>query len=504
MVDLTSLFSNLFKLTSDAVFITNSEGKFRSANDKLIELIKFSEHELNKLNYEDLFIDKLDHNSIKDSIKLSGSVSKFQTDFKTKDNITIQILLSIEKFEDENGENGLIGIIEVPKQMTFTREEIDLKQRMAFLNLFAKGITVDFNNLLMGIGGNLSMTLLDAETMDPKHVKYLKESQKVVYQASNLVKQFQTLSAESTDKVMSIDFYKIANSSFSLLERATSRLIEKRVNIEEGKYYVLGDRIKLNQMILNLATNSITSIEQKGPQKGDFIAINASLASKDELKSRNIEKGEFVHIIFEDNGIGMSDEVIKKIFYPFFTTKDNTKLGKGLSLSVVYDIVTRQTSGFIDAESEIGKGTKFHIFLPLGSSEIEEEEIETYIPSLPATETVLIVDDEPSVLNVLKESLQEMGHKVITARDGEEGIKRYKKFKDNIDVIILDLNMPKMGGTETFEKLLEINPEVKVIISSGYDEIEVRKGVLSNAKGFLNKPYEISKMGSIIRELFNQ
>lgn len=504
VIDQTSLFNNLLKLSSDSIFVLNTDGKLQTANNNLIELLKFSKLELESLNYENLFVNISDYRSIKNTIKLSNSLDKFHTTIKTKENIEIQILLSIKKLTNDDVDRRYIGAIEVQNRLGYIDEEIDLKQRMALLSVFAKGLTVDFNNLLMGIGGNLSMVLMDAAKMDPKHVQYLKKGQNVVYQASNLVKQFQTLSTEPTGKNTSIDFYLVANNSFSLLKKATSHLIEKRVEFNQNQFYVLGDRIKLNQVILHLATNSINSIETKGAQKGDFIAINASKATNDELVSRNIEENEYIHITFEDSGTGMSDEVLKKIFHPFFTTKEKTKIGKGLSLSVVYDIITRQSNGFINVESILNQGTKFHIFLPVGHSEVKIKEYEVYIPSVPATETVLIVDDEPSVLNVLEESLLDIGHKVITAVDGEDCIEKYLECKDQIDIIILDLNMPKMNGKQTFKKLLEIDPSVKVIISSGYNEEEIRRGILSNAKGFLSKPYEISKMGSIIRELFKR
>ena len=203
--------------------------------------------------------------------------------------------------------------------------------------------------------------------------------------------------------------------------------------------------------------------------------------------------------------MGMSDEVRKKIFHPFFTTnEDKKKFGSGLSLSVVYNIVTKQSNGYVDVESIEGEGTKFHILLPRGQKYIKIKPKEYFIPIVDATETILVVDDEPSVRHVLKASLQKMGHTVITANNGQECIEKYNEKKDEIDIVILDLTMPEMSGDQAFKKLLAINPEIKVIISSGHTDQEIRKGILSKAHGFLTKPYEINQLGNKIRDLFSK
>ncbi|MHA2249441.1 MAG: hybrid sensor histidine kinase/response regulator [Candidatus Kariarchaeaceae archaeon] len=502
-LDKSLIFEHLFTESSDGIFVSDISGNLVMVNNRVSELLNYNEADWKNIDYHKILGDEKDYQYITNSITNQTPIDNYEVRLITKDDKEVNCLITMQFIQNPSDQKDFVlckirDIVSL-KQL---EEQIDIKQRMNILGTLAGGIAHDFNNLFMGIAGNLSLVLMDTANLSKTHASYLNEAQKVIYQASSLIKQFQILSADSAGVLTNIDFYTIANDSFSFLQKATNRLIEKRINLSPNLYYVLADRIKINQVLLNLATFSITTIEERGAKKNDFIAISADMASDEDIKSRDIQNEEFVHITFEDSGPGLSEEARKQIFHPFYTVHEKNKFGRGLSLSVVYDIVTRQTNGYIDVESKEGEGTRFHIFIPKGDPKVRRVKKEYFVPVTEATETVLIADDEPSVRHVLTAALRRMGYIVHTASDGEECIAKYEKMKDKIDIIILDLTMPKMSGEQAFEKLLDINPDVNVIISSGHTEEEIRRGILSKADGFLTKPYNPNKLGYAIRQLF--
>ena len=197
----------------------------------------------------------------------------------------------------------------------------------------------------------------------------------------------------------------------------------------------------------------------------------------------------------------MPDEVKRKAFDPLFTTKDKGgKRGQGLGLAMVFNIVTKRHGGHVYIEGEEGKGAAFHIYLPKGQSE-EKSGVDEQV--LGGDETVLIIEDEEQVSELAKTLLEGYGYKVLAASDGEEGLEIYKRNKETIDIVLLDLTMPKMSGQMVFERIRSINPDVKIIICSGKSDEDIRDGILSNAKGFLKKPYRVNDLGKIVREVLD-
>ncbi|MCP4727142.1 MAG: response regulator, partial [bacterium] len=212
-----------------------------------------------------------------------------------------------------------------------------------------------------------------------------------------------------------------------------------------------------------------------------------------------LAEGNYIHISFEDSGIGMSDEVMKKAFDPMFTTKEiGVKKGQGLGLAMVYNIITRINNGHVYIDSKEGKGTTFHIYLPKTQSGPGAEH-KTPADLQGGTETILVVDDEPIVIKLSIKLLTEIGYTVLTAGDGNEALNIYKQQKDSIHAVILDLSMPQMSGKQVFQEMQKIDPDIKVIISSGHGEEYTNEGILAQAKGSVSKPYKIEDLAQMVR-----
>ncbi|MFX1534182.1 MAG: PAS domain S-box protein, partial [Promethearchaeota archaeon] len=382
-------------------------------------------------------------------------------------------------------------------------EQLQMRQRLDSLGTLAGGIAHDFNNLLAGIMGNLSMLRLELkeEGITTTQNKYLKEAETASRQAAEVIKQFQTLSGGAVSERTSLDLYKIANEVFRFLGSTTDRLIEKKVDLKPGKHYIKANPGEMRSVLLNLGTNAVLAIEERGVKPGDFIRITAERYKSRMQDPRGLPEGDYIHILFEDNGCGMSDEVQKRAFDPLFTTRKGKRKGQGLGLAICYNVVTK-SQGHVEIESVEGAGTTIHIYLPAADQPVPEKKEEKQ-PLLGHGETILIVDDEDIVRVLLERLVKRFGYNAMTARDGQEALDIYQAHKDAIDVIILDLIMPKLSGTMLMEKIIEINPEVRVIISSGHSDDELSDGILAYAKAYLTKPYTAEEVVKVIKKALN-
>ena len=376
-------------------------------------------------------------------------------------------------------------------------EQIRVRQSMDSLGTLAGGIAHDFNNILAGIMGYLNLMQMKSDTSDESQIKYLKEAQSSCRRAAGLIQEFQSLSANHVMEKSVIDISEIATEVFAILESSSDKLIEIRNEIEPGKYNIYGMPDQIHQVLLNLGTNSLTAIENKNEKKNEFISISAEeycvLSDADSI----MPKGSYIHISFRDSGIGMSSEVKRHAFEPLFTTKKRKgNNGQGLGLAMVYQIITNNHKGFVTIDSESAKGTAIHLFLPkadIGTVPVQDE-----LPVMQhGSERILIVEDEIPIRALLSEALSEHGYSVITATNGIEGLQIFIKEHASIDLVILDLSMPKMSGETLLGEIKKLAPDTKVLISSGHAEHDLRKNIM--ASGYLAKPYELCQLLITIR-----
>ena len=369
-------------------------------------------------------------------------------------------------------------------------------QKMDAIGTLAGGIAHDFNNLLMGIQGRASLMLMDIPPEHP-HFEELKAIQDIVRSAADLTSQLLGFARGGKYEVRVVSPNEVVEKSFTIFAR-TRKEIRIHVKYQENAWLIEADPGQIEQVLLNLYINAWQAM----PNGGDlYIETSNVTVGRDDSVSYKVEPGNYVKISVSDTGVGMDDGVMERIFEPFFTTR-NKERGVGLGLASAYGIV-RNHGGVIEVTSEKGKGSTFDIYLPRSRKQVIEEKTR-HGKILKGSEKVLLIDDEEEVLHVGRKLLERMGHYVFTAASGEEGIELYKKLTDDIDLVILDMIMPGLGGKETFHALRSINPEVKVLLSSGYSlDGQARTLMEKGCNGFIPKPFRAEDLSRAMRQILD-
>ena len=365
-------------------------------------------------------------------------------------------------------------------------------QKMEAVGTMAGGIAHDFNNLLMGIMGNVSLMLLDTSPNHPHYTEF-KNIEQCVQRGADLTKQLLGFAMGGKYETIPTNLNEIIKKSAAMFNR-TRKEISIHENYEPHLWPVEVDRGQLEQVLVNLYVNAWQAMPGGG---NIYLQTENVTLNKKEVKPYNLEPGSYVKISIRDTGTGMDEETQQRIFEPFFTTKEMGR-GTGLGLASVYGII-KNHGGFIQVLSEKGIGTTFYIYLPASQKEIPEEKP---LPEriLEGTETALLVDDEDFIIDVGKRLLSKMGYKVLTATSGKEALEIYQKNKEGIHIVILDMIMPGMGGGETFDQLKAINPDIKVLLSSGYSLDGQAAQILERGcSGFIQKPFRMKALSQKLR-----
>lgn len=393
---------------------------------------------------------------------------------------------------------GEIERIEEEKEKERIREHLQQAQKMEAIGTLAGGIAHDFNNMLQGILGYASLLKMKVSETDPIY-KPLAVIERTAERAAELTRQLLGYARKGKFFVETLNLNNLVGEVMKIITRTFDRAIEIRTRLSDEIWSIEGDKSQIENVILNLCVNARDAMP-----KGGILTI--------ETYNKDVLEGEFPYswaipgryavIKVTDTGTGMDEEVKKHIFEPFFTTKGIGK-GTGMGLAMVYGVV-KNHNGFITVDSELGKGSIFTIYLPASEMKTEEkmEEIRTPVAG---TGTILIVDDEEAIRNLLSDTLSGLGYNTIEASNGKEAINFYLSNKDTIDLVILDLIMPVMGGEETLIRLREINPDVKVLIATGYGVSETLKDILRDRgiKGFINKPFNIAEISEMIKTVLS-
>jgi len=408
--------------------------------------------------------------------------------------------------KDGNGE--IVAIVEVVQDITERKRmeeekkkleaQLQQAQRMEAIGTLAGGIAHDFNNLLMGIQGYTSLMLLRINS-DHAHFEDLKRIEAAVEKGADLTRQLLGFARGGKYEVKATDPNVFIEKNLGMFGR-TRKEIRIHKKYQKDVWPVEVDQGQIDQVLLNLYVNAWQAM----PGGGDlYIETSNVVLDKDYTSPFGVKAGNYVKISLTDTGVGMDDATQKRIFEPFFTTREMGR-GTGLSLASAYGII-KNHGGIINVYSEKGKGATFDIYLPVSEKEIETEEKKPADEILRGTETVLLVDDEDMVLGVGEKILRAMGYKVLLAASGKEAVEAYKKHKDEINLVILDMIMPNMGGSEVYDIMREINPAVRVLLSSGYSITGQAAGILERGcDGFIQKPFDIKALSHKIREILEK
>ena len=395
-----------------------------------------------------------------------------------------------------NGDRAVIVMLNDVTDRKKIEAQLLHARKMEAIGTLAGGVAHDYNNLLMGIEGYASL-ILNKAPPDTEYREYVEAIEESVQRGSDLTRQLLTFARGGQYNARPTDINDVIRESVSMFGR-TRKEISIREKYDEKIWLVEVDRGQMEQVLLNLFVNAWQAM----PGGGDlYIRTENAVLDETTLARFKIIPGDYVRISITDTGIGMDDHTRQRIFEPFFTTKEMGR-GTGLGLASVYGIIENH-GGFINVYSEQGKGTTFNVYLPAikKGRVLDKPRRER---TLTGTETVLLVDDEAMIVDVAREMLKSLGYTVLTASAGKEAVAVYEKKHDRIDMIILDMIMPGMGGAETFERLRKINPEAKVLLSSGYSIDGQAEDILSRGcNGFIQKPFNLSKLSRRVREILD-
>ena len=408
---------------------------------------------------------------------------------------------------DQQGERTFLGTQGIARDITERRlleEQLRQSQKMEAVGTLSGGIAHDFNNLLHAVQGYTEM-LLEGKTRTDKGYHELKQIERAVHAGTELTRQLTTFSRRLESNLRPVNLNKVVKRTMDMVSRAIPKMVDIELNLAENLDSVLADTTQMEQVLLNLAVNARDAMSEGGRLTVETAGL--ILDERDNQAHPGLEPGEYLLLTVADNGHGMDRQTASRIFDPFFTTKDTGK-GTGLGLSMVYGIIQNHR-GHIRCHSRQGQGTVFHIYLPARSGIVLDEPgllAETMTPDLRGgSETILLVDDEPAVLELTQTFLEEYGFKTIAASSGEKALAIYKESGADIDLVVLDLGMPGLGGFNCLKELLGINPQIRVIISSGYSgQVRTSEALKAGALAFVGKPYRMADMLIKVRDVLDR
>lgn len=429
--------------------------------------------------------------------ELGESFSGLETRRYTKEGNVLDISISGSCYRDQEGKisASVINLRDITAQK---RLEVQLHraQKMEAMGTLAGGIAHDFNNLLMAIQGRTSIMLNKKDSSHPD-IRHLRGIEDNIESAADLTRQLLGFARGGKYEVRPTDLNELIKKQNRMFGR-TKKEITIRGKYEKDLWSVEVDRGQIEQVLLNLYVNAWQAM----PAGGDLNLETENVTLDENYeKPFSIEPGRYVKISVTDTGVGMDKATREKIFEPFFTTKEMGR-GTGLGLASVYGII-KNHGGFINVYSEKGHGTIFNIYLPASEKGVIEEK-KPAGDTLRGSETVLFVDDEDMIIEIAEELFEQLGYKVLIARSGREAIETYEKNKDHIDIVLLDMIMPDMSGSDTYDRMKKIDPDIKVLLFSGYSINGRATEILDRGcNGFIQKPFKMKELSQKLREILD-
>jgi len=484
----------LVQNSNDAIFIAQ-DGVIKFPNLKTEEMLGYSAAELVRIPFVNhIHPDDRDMVVEKHKRRLEGQKFPSTYSFRIRDKSGEELWVEINAvFIEWEGRPATLNMVRNITEKKKLEAQYLQAQKMEAVGTLAGGIAHDFNNLLMGIQGHTSLMLLDMSPTHPHH-KMLRSIEEQVKSGADLTWQLLGFARGEKYEVKPTDLNAIIKKTSSMFGR-TKKEISIHKSFQQDLWPVEADRGQIEQVLLNLYVNAWQAMPGGGNL---FLETKNVILDENYVRPFDATAGNYVKISVTDTGVGMDEKTMKRIFEPFFTTKGMGR-GTGLGLATVYGIV-KAHGGFINIYSEKGHGATFNIYLPASEKKVEKEK-KSSGQLLKGKEAILLVDDEEVVLNVSRMILEALGYKVFMARSGQEAIEVYKAKKEEIDLVILDMIMPGMGGENTFDLLKTINPNLKVILSSGYSlNGEATRIMEQGCQAFIQKPFSAKDLSQKIRE----
>ncbi len=494
-------FRELAEMLPETVFEMDVEGNIIFVNRNAFEQFGYTRQDIeNGLNAFDVIIpDNLERAMENTQKALEGlKLGLIEYTALRKNGTTFPVLVhAIPQYRGEKA-IGLRGIIIDITETKRLETQLQQAQKMESIGTMAGGIAHDFNNLLMGIQGRISLMMMNKDSSNPDF-EHLKGIEDYVKSAANLTRQLLGFARGGKYEVKPTDINELVKAQNRMFGR-TKKEIAIHEKYEKNLISTAVDRGQIEQVLLNLYVNAWQAMPGGGNL---YVQTENVTIDKNDVLPYHVNPGKYVKISVTDTGTGMDDKTLKRIFDPFFTTKEMGR-GTGLGLASAYGII-KNHGGFINVYSEKGGGSTFNIYLPASELEIKDYKSKVNDGIKRGHETVLLVDDEDMIIDVGRQMLSRLGYNVFTAGSGKETIEIYNAKKESIDLVILDMIMPDMGGGETYNFLKKINPSVKVLLSSGYSiNGQAQEIIDRGCNGFIQKPFNMNDLSQKIRRVLDQ
>ncbi len=502
-----SRYKELLENVDDAVYILDREGNVLEANEAAYAQLGYSPEQFFELNLTNLI-------PADDAGLIIGQLGE-DIEHQAPQKITVETShakidgdpIPVEIHSRAISYRGRNVILNVARDITARRKAENEKkhlesqlihsQKMEAVGTLAGGIAHDFNNLLMGIQGYISLMRLQTDPEDPND-EYIQGIETAVMNAANLTNQLLGFARKGKYSLIPTSLNSIVENSSKMFTR-TRKEIPTHKKLQANLWSVKVDPGQIEQVLINLYLNAWHAM----PDGGDiYIQTENVYLSEEYCKPFEVPQGNYVKVSVTDTGVGIEQDIIERIFEPFFTTKEVGK-GTGLGLASAYGII-KNHNGIIRVYSEKNHGTTFNLYLPASNLE-EVHDIEISTEMVKGNEAILLVDDEESTIQVEELMLRKLGYQVVPALSGKEAIELYKEKMVDLDLVALDMIMPEMNGKDTYDALKKINPEVKVLLVSGYSQNkQIDELMDQGCHGFIQKPFDIVQLSQKLREVLEE
>jgi PAS domain S-box-containing protein len=485
--------------------------EFTVWNDQMIDLTGYSMDEINSSGwYQTLYPDEAYRRKAiarMDRMRTGDNLVAEEWEIRRKDGQQAVISISTSLLQTADGKAHVLALMRdltdrkhAEEQNRRLEAQVQHAQKLESLGVLAGGIAHDFNNLLVGILGNADLALSDLPPTSSARDR-IDDIETAARRAADLCRQMLAYSGKGRFVIEALDLHRVIDEISRMLEVSISKRAVLKLNFADNLPTLQGDATQIRQVIMNLITNASEALGDRGGvisvSTGTMMCDRAYLA--ETYLDEDLPDGQYVFLEVADTGVGMDEATRSRMFEPFFSTKFT---GRGLGMAAVLGIV-RGHSAAIKVHSEPGKGTTVKVLFPASEQPALSGKIDSPEKGLKATGTILLADDEESVRTVARRMLERLGFDVMTAVDGVDALEKYRESQDRISCILLDLTMPRLDGEEAFRELRRVKGDVRVILSSGYNEQDVvQRFAGKGLTGFIQKPYQLAKLREVLRIVF--
>ena len=490
--------SSIIEDLKDGFCIIKMNGDFIYANIAALELLGIKEEERH-LNFFNSFIkSESDINYLIETVNKWGYVKDYEIELQIY-HTRCPVLLTMNHIKDLG--NNIIGYSVLFKDMTYIKkvqQQLLHAQKMESIGLLASGIAHEFNNILTGILPNAELIKLSTSNND-LNFKRAESIQKSAHRASEIVKRLLNFAREDRVKsAQATDFYRTAMETFDIIHKLFDKNVEIIIDFEKALGMVKIDDAQLQQIIMNLALNAKDAISSNG--RIVFKASNYVISKTNQSIYKHLNEGKYIRFEVEDNGHGITNENLKHIYDPFFTTKKPGK-GTGLGLSMVYGII-KSISGEIEVQSELNKGTTFVLLIPKAEGIEHRNAASEHLKNIGKNRSILVIDDENMILELAHDMLKSLGFRVYTANSAEKGLQIFREKASEIEMVFLDLIMPDVNGFTCYNELKMIDPKLKILIVSGIGDEDRKKELKElGIVNYIEKPFSINELITKVESL---